>query len=153
MVFLWTKIFVVCFCVHLRGKFHKTKLIYERLLKTLICYVLFYVIKYKYTRSLSRNFFKYMTICIYLYDLKPYESIYAIFTLMYMRVFVCVCVSKHDSVYTMHSIKFKFGMFVIGHCRTNPIDFSEYPTNIFLREYRKEFLCITTYEVKFFKVF
>ena len=35
----------------------------------------------------------------------------------------------------------------------NPIDFNEHRMNSFLQEYRKEFLYITAYKAKFFKVF
>ena len=48
----------------------------------------------------------------------------------------------------VHSIENKFGMYITGHRRTNPIDFGEYRMNIFLQEHKKEFLYIAAYEVK-----
>ena len=72
---------------------------------------------------------------------------------MYVCVYVCVYVSEHDSVYTVHSIEFKFGIYIIGHRWTNPIDFGKYwMHSFFLQEYEKEFLYITAYRVKFFKM-
>ena len=58
---------------------------------------------------------------------------------VYVCVYVCVCmyVSEHDSVWTVHSIEFKFGMYITGHRRTNPTDFDEYRVNAFLQEYKK----------------
>ena len=44
---------------------------------------------------------------------------------------MCVYVSEHDSVQTMHAIEFKFGMYITGHHRTNSIDFGEYLMNSF----------------------
>ena len=52
----------------------------------------------------------------------------------------------------MHSIEFKFGVYITGHRRTNPIDFGENRMNSFLQEYKKEFLYNTAYEINFFKV-
>ena len=42
---------------------------------------------------------------------------------MYVCVYVCMYVSEHDSVSTVDSIELKFGMYITGHRRTNPIDF------------------------------
>ena len=42
------------------------------------------------------------------------------------RLCVCVYVSEHDSVYTVHSIELKFGMYIAGRRQTNTIDFDEY---------------------------
>ena len=53
----------------------------------------------------------------------------------------------------VNSIELKFGMYITGQSRTNPIDFGECRMYSFLQEYKKEFLYITSYEVKFFKVF
>ena len=53
----------------------------------------------------------------------------------------------------MLSIELKFGKYIEGRRQTNPIDFGEYRMNIFLQEYKKEFLGITVYWVKFFQVF
>ena len=41
---------------------------------------------------------------------------------------------KYRSSQTVHSIEFKFGMYtkLVGHRRTNPINFSEYRMNSFL---------------------
>ena len=60
---------------------------------------------------------------------------------------------KCFSIQMGHSIELKFGMYITGHRRTNPIDFGEYRMNSFLQEYKKEFLYITAYGVKFFNVF
>ena len=68
-------------------------------------------------------------------------------------MYVCVYVSEHDSVKTVNSMVFKFGMYITGHRRTNPIGFAEYRMKIFLQEYKKEFLYITVHGVKFSKVF
>ena len=90
-----------------------------------------------------------------------------------MYVYVCMCVpvrvhvcaNDHDSVKTMHSIEFKFGMLVTDHRRTNPIDKSDWISNwisdnieyrinsSFLQDYKKKFLYITVYGIKFFNVF
>ena len=53
---------------------------------------------------------------------------------------------KCSNIQTVRSIELKFGMYSTGHRRTNPIDFGEY----WMREYKKEFLYITAYGVKFF---
>ena len=54
----------------------------------------------------------------------------------------------------VYSVEFKFGMYITGHHRTNPIDFRKYRTHtFFLQKFKKEFLYITAYGVKFFKVF
>ena len=44
---------------------------------------------------------------------------------------VCAYVCEHDSVETVHSIEFKFGMYITAHRWTNPIDLSEYRMNNF----------------------
>ena len=46
-------------------------------------------------------------------------------------VYACVYVSEHDSVQTVRSNEFTFGMYITGHRRTNPIDFGEYRMNRF----------------------
>ena len=50
----------------------------------------------------------------------------------------------------VHSIEFKIGMNITGHCQPNPIDFDESKIYIciFLQEYKKESLYITAYGVK-----
>ena len=50
-----------------------------------------------------------------------------------MHAYMCVrvYVSEHDSVKMVHSIEFKFSMYVIGHRRTNRIDFGEYRMNTY----------------------
>ena len=54
----------------------------------------------------------------------------------------------------VHSIEIKFGMHIIGHRRTNTIDFGVRRINsFFLHEYKKEVLYITAYGVKLLKVF
>ena len=40
----------------------------------------------------------------------------------------------------MHSIEFKFGMYITGHRRTNPIDFGEHRTNSFFTGVQKRIL-------------
>ena len=67
---------------------------------------------------------------------------------------VCVYVSEHDRVWTVHSVELKLGVYITGHRRTNPIDFGEYRMkSFFLQECKKKFWYITAYGVKFFKVF
>ena len=67
-------------------------------------------------------------------------------------MYVYANVSEHDSVYAVHSIEFKFGMYGTGHRQTNPIDFGEYRMNCFSRGVQKKFLYITANGVKSFKV-
>ena len=56
---------------------------------------------------------------------------------------------KCFSIQMVHSIEFKFGMYITGHCQRNPIDFGEYRMNsFFLQGHKKEFLYITAYKVK-----
>ena len=52
------------------------------------------------------------------------------------------------SVQTVHSVKLKFSMYIINHPLTFCIDFDELRIYSFLREYEKEFSCITAYGVK-----
>ena len=47
-------------------------------------------------------------------------------------------VSEHGSVYMVHSIEFKFGMYNTGHRQTNPIDFVEYRMNSFFYKSTKK---------------
>ena len=54
-----------------------------------------------------------------------------------VRACVCVYESEHDSV---HSIDFKFGMYIRGHRRTNPIDFGENRINSFFTAVQKRIL-------------
>ena len=62
-------------------------------------------------------------ILTYLYVSRSPEFSYAIFAVMYACMCVCVCVcmhvpvyvSEHDSIQTVHSIDFKFGMYITGH--------------------------------------
>ena len=60
---------------------------------------------------------------------------------------------KCSSIQIVHSIELKFGMYIIGHRSTNCIDFGEYRMNSFLQEFKKEFLYIRAYGVKFFELF
>ena len=50
---------------------------------------------------------------------------------------------KCYSTQTVDSIELKFGMYIIGHGTTYCVEFGEFRINIFLQEFRKEFLCIT----------
>ena len=52
----------------------------------------------------------------------------------------------------MHSIEFKFGMYITGHRRTNPVDFGEFRLNSVFIGVEKLFLYITAYGAKYFKV-
>ena len=56
---------------------------------------------------------------------------------------------KDSSIQTMHSIEFKFGMYIIGHHRTKATDFGEFLMHFFFfkQEVKKEFLHITAYGV------
>ena len=49
---------------------------------------------------------------------------------------------KCSSIQTVHSIKsiLKFGMYITGHRRTNPIDFGKYPMNSFFTGAQKRIL-------------
>ena len=50
---------------------------------------------------------------------------------------------------TVHSIKLKFGKYIMGHRLTYSVDFGEFRFySCFLQEYKKEFLYITAYGVK-----
>ena len=55
---------------------------------------------------------------------------------------------KFASIQIVNSIELIFGMYIIGHRPTNCIDFGKLWINSFLQEHKKEFLCITAYEVK-----
>ena len=73
-------------------------------------------------------------ILTYLYVLRSPEFIYGIFGVMHIWL--------------------NSNLVCLGHCRMNPIDFGKYLMNsFFLQEYKKEFLYIMAYGVKFFKVF
>ena len=62
--------------------------------------------------------------------------------------------SEHNSILTVHSIELKFDMHIIVHRFIYCVDFSEYRMNsFFLQEYKKVFLYITVYGIKFIKVF
>ena len=60
---------------------------------------------------------------------------------------------KGTSIHTVHSIEFKFVMYIIGHRLTHCVDFGEFSFNSIFTGVRKEFLYITAYGVKSFKVF
>ena len=61
---------------------------------------------------------------------------------------------KDSSIQTVHSIELKFVMYITDHYRTNITDFGEFQGHsFFLQGYKKEFLYITAYGVKFFKRF
>ena len=55
-------------------------------------------------------------------------------------MYVCMYVSEYNSVKTIHSIEFKFGMYITGHRWTNPIDFGEYWMNSFFTGVQKRIL-------------
>ena len=47
---------------------------------------------------------------------------------------------KCSSIQIVHSIELKFGMYITGHRRTNPINFGEYPMNRFFTGVKKKIL-------------
>ena len=75
-------------------------------------------------------------ILIYHYVSVFSELIYAIFAVIYLYI---VCVSEHDSVYTVHSIELEFCLYVTDYRRVNSFDFVNVGC-IFLLEYKNEFL-------------
>ena len=61
---------------------------------------------------------------------------------------------KGAYIQTVHSTEFKLDMYIIGHHWAKAIYFGEFLMHsFFLQEYKKEFLYITAYGVKFFKRF
>ena len=85
------------------------------------------------------------------------ELIYAIFLVMYVCMYGCVCVrvyvSEHNKTKQCIRMSSNFYLYITGHPRMNPIDFGECQMYNFLQEYKKEFLYMTIYGVKFFKGF
>ena len=55
---------------------------------------------------------------------------------------------KGSGIQTVHSIEFKFDMYIIDHRFTFRINFSEFRINSFLQEYKKIFFYIAAYGVK-----
>ena len=53
-------------------------------------------------------------------------------------MYVCVHLSEHDSVKTVHSFELKLGMSIISYRRTNPLDFGECRMHSVLQEYKKK---------------
>ena len=75
--------------------------------------------------------------------------------MMHMCVYVRVYVSEHDIFQVLRLIKLKFGINITGPHRTNAIGFGECTifSFFFLQEYKKEFLHIMAYGIKFLNVF
>ena len=57
-----------------------------------------------------------------------------------MCVHMCVYVSEHDSVQTVHSIEFKFGMNITVHRRTNHFKFGDSGMIVFFTGVQKRIL-------------